>query len=270
MNILNEIVINKKREVEILKELIPIKHLERSEYYNKPVNLLSKILQERNNKVNIIAEFKRKSPSKGVINNFHDPLTVANLYLENGAVAMSILTDEKFFGGKKEDFAKVRSNLSIPLLRKDFIIDEYQVIESKAMGADVILLIAACLKPELTYRLTRLARSLNMDVLLELHDEDDLEHINEYVTLIGINNRSLKTFEVDINTSLVLGRKISESFIKISESGLNNAENIYRLMSSGFKGFLIGEYFMKKDKPGVILKNLIENVNKLLYKQKVK
>lgn len=263
MNILEEIVSFKIKEVEDLKVNVPIKQLEKRKFFNKDVISLSSLLKENANKVNIIAEFKRKSPSKGIINNSHDPLSVARSYADNGAVAISVLTDKKYFGGSLEDFEIIRDNIELPILRKDFIVDEYQIIESKAIGADVILLIAACLTIEKTYHLAKLARSINMDVLLEIHEEDELSHLNEFVTLVGVNNRNLKNFNIDINTSIILGDKIPNDFIKISESGLNNAENIRKLINCGYKGFLIGEYFMSNSNPGEVLRILIKDVKEL-------
>lgn len=263
MNILDEIINFKIKEVEDSKVSVPIKQLEKRKFFHKDVISLSKLLKENVNKVNIIAEFKRRSPSKGIINNSHDPLSVARSYADNGAIAISVLTDKKYFGGSLEDFEIIRGNIELPMLRKDFIIDEYQVVESKSIGADIILLIAACLTPQKTYLLAKLARTLGMDVLLEIHEEDELSHLNEFITLVGVNNRNLKTFNIDINTSIILGDKIPNDYIKISESGLNDAENIRKLINCGYKGFLIGEYFMCNSNPGEVLRTLIKNVKEL-------
>jgi len=207
----------------------------------------------------IIAEFKRRSPSKGIINDRTDVVEVTKAYAENGASCLSVLTDEHYFGGSNEDLIKARIN-AIPILRKDFIIDEYQITEARSIGADVILLIAACLTPGEVKRLAAFAKSLKLEVLLELHAEDELEHICEETEIIGINNRNLKTFEVDVERSLRMAERIPADKIKIAESGISSVENILLFKEHGFKGFLIGENFMKAQNPTIAFADFVKQL----------
>jgi indole-3-glycerol phosphate synthase len=178
---------------------------------------------------------------------------VTRAYFGYGASGISVLTDLEFFGGSLDDLTAARDN-TIPLLRKDFTIDEYQIVEAKAFGADVILLIAACLTPQEVKTLSATARGLGLEVLLELHDESELDHICETVDLVGVNNRNLKDFKVDLEHSVRLAQKIDDRFIKVAESGINDVKNIHYLKQYGFKGFLIGEYFMKQPSPMMAFK----------------
>jgi indole-3-glycerol phosphate synthase len=201
----------------------------------------------------IIAEFKRKSPSKGVINDRVDLLEVTKGYQDAGASAVSILTDEYFFGGDDQDVVRAREVLDIPILRKEFIIDEYQVHEAKALGADLILLIAACLTKEEVVRFSTVARSLGLEVLLELHDEDELGHVCETIDLVGINNRSLKTFDVNIARSLRMAGELPKDKLKVAESGIDDPAQVKLFRENGYSAFLIGENFMKTNDPGIAL-----------------
>jgi indole-3-glycerol phosphate synthase len=249
MNILEQIIEFKRSEVEKRKAEVSISELEKSSYFNrKPLSLKESL--QKGNKTGIIAEFKRRSPSKGNINDKADVVDVTMAYTENGASGLSVLTDENFFGGSNEDLIEARIN-EIPILRKDFIIDEYQITEAKSIGADVILLISACLTPAAVKRLAAFAKSLELEVLLELHDEKELEHICNETELIGINNRSLKTFEVNIEHSLKMAEKIPSDKIKIAESGINSVDDILLFKENGFQGFLIGELFMKEADPAI-------------------
>jgi indole-3-glycerol phosphate synthase len=247
MNILEQIVEQKRKEVEKRKVEMSIPELERSAYFNRNTLSLKQSLQ-KGDKTGIIAEFKRRSPSKGIINDKVSVIDVTTGYSENGASALSILTDKNFFGGKNSDLIEARAN-AIPILRKEFIIDEYQITEAKSIGADLILLIAASLTPKEVKHLAAFAKSLNLEVLLELHDEKELEHVCDETELIGINNRNLKTFEVNIERSLKMAEKIPDNKIKIAESGINSANDISLFKKNGFKGFLIGEAFMKEENP---------------------
>ena len=220
MNILDQIIQQKISEVEDRKKKVSISELEKGVYFDRATLSLKESLEKRNS-TGIIAEFKRRSPSKGVINDKADIIDVTTAYFESGASALSVLTDKNFFGGSDEDLVEARIN-QIPILRKDFIINEYQVTEAKSIGADVILLIAACLSPKEVKRLATFAKSLGLEVLLELHDERELEHICDETELIGINNRNLKTFEVNIEQSLIMGQKIPGDKIKIAESGISS------------------------------------------------
>lgn len=209
----------------------------------------------------IIAEFKRKSPSKGWINPDADVVQIVQSYEAGGAAAISCLTDEPFFGGSFDDFRKAREAINrIPLLRKDFILDEYQLYQSKAMGADVVLLIAACLTAEEIACFTAIAHELDMEVLVEIHEASELSSICPNADVIGINNRNLKTFVTDIRYSLDLASRIPDKFLKISESGLSRPETVIQLRQAGFQGFLMGENFMKTSEPGETLKGFIREL----------
>jgi len=208
----------------------------------------------------IIAEFKRKSPSLGWIRQELLPSDVVPDYQANGATAISILTDGPYFGGSLDYIAQMRQAIKIPILRKDFILDEYQVFEAKKIGADAILLIAACLTTDECQQLAYRAKELEMDVLLEIHEERDLEYICDGVTVVGINNRNLKIFKNDIQTSYQLAGLIPKEYIKISESGLKYASDLRHLREIGFRGFLIGEHFMKQKQPAKALKDLIQQL----------
>jgi len=258
MNILDKIVEHKRAEVSRNKLEISISELEKSFYFDRKVLSLKESL-EKGNRTGIIAEFKRRSPSKGVINDKADVIEVTTAYTENGASALSVLTDENFFGGNDEDLIGARIN-DIPVLRKDFIIDEYQVIEAKSIGADVILLIAACLTPTEVKRLAGFARSMGLEVLLELHDERELAHVCNETELIGINNRNLKTFDVNIEQSLLMAGKIPDDKIKIAESGISSVDDIMMFKENGFKGFLIGELFMKEADPTIAFAEFVNTM----------
>lgn len=260
MNILDQIIADKKVEVEQRKSLYPVKLLEQSTYFQgKPVSLKKYIRRE--DKVGIIAEFKRQSPSKGIINGSAKVEKTTIGYMQAGASGLSILTDTKYFGGKNEDLTTARSFNFCPILRKDFIIDEYQIIEAKSMGADVILLIAAALAPEEVQKLGVFARSLGLEVLLEVHSKEELEQsLNPNVDLLGVNNRNLSTFETTIQTSKELAELIPSEFLKVSESGISDPEAVVDLMSYGYEGFLIGEHFMTKGSPEKACRDFIKKV----------
>jgi len=253
MNILDTIIDRKKFEIAERKRDKSIGELENGPFFkNKTLSFGEFLLRE--DKTGIIAEFKRKSPSKGVINNTATVTEVTTAYAKYGASGISILTDEEFFGGSLNDL--LESTISeVPLLRKDFIIDEYQLIESKAFGAEVILLIAACLDKKKVKALAATAKDIGLNVLLEIHNEQELEHICNDVDVVGVNNRDLKTFVVDINNSLELAKQIPANVVKISESGIDNVASINLLKEHGFKGFLMGEKFMKEKNPGLAFQN---------------
>ncbi len=259
MNILDKIVENKRLEVEQRCKAVPLEHLISSASYNRiPISISTKLNKEGAS--GIIAEFKRKSPSKGIINDQVKPVDITTGYQEHGASAVSILTDEQFFGGHDLDLIACRPSLNIPILRKEFIIDPYQIHEAKAMGADLILLIAACLSPQEVISYSRLATSLGMEVLLELHDANELDHVCEEVQLVGINNRSLKTFDVNIERSLRMAAQLPSDKIKVAESGIDDPAQVRLFRDNGYKGFLIGENFMKTNNPALSLKSFIEKI----------
>ena len=248
MNILEKIVAHKKKEVAERKGLYPAKLLEQSIYFGTAAVSLKKYLL-RADKSGVIAEFKRRSPSKGGINPYASVERVSIGYMQAGASALSVLTDQQFFGGNNADLTEARKFNFCPILRKDFIVDEYQIVEAKSIGADVILLIAACLEKDQLTQLAKTAKSLGMEVLMEIHSEEELQKVNDAVDIIGVNNRNLKDFSVSIQTSIDLAEKIPSDFVRISESGISNAEAIFELRKAGFQGFLIGEYFMRDAEP---------------------
>ncbi len=262
MNILDTIKQHKIKEVAEKKALIPIKFLEKSIFFDTQGVSLKKYLNDPKH-VGIIAEFKRKSPSKGFINQYADPAKISLGYMQAGATALSVLTDVNFFGAKNDDLSTARRFNYCPILRKDFIVDAYQIYEAKSMGADVILLIAAILSPAQIASFTEVAHQLKMEVLLEIHNEKEwLENKNTPVDLLGINNRNLDTFEVDIENSEHLINLLPKEMTKIAESGINDVETIQRLKKMGFKGFLIGEYFMKDADPAQKCKEFIQELKK--------
>lgn len=260
MDILSEIVSNKRKEVEASKELYPVKLLENSLYYeSKPVSLKKYLLRE--DKSGIIAEIKRKSPSKGSINSHVSVERISIGYMQAGASGLSVLTDKNYFGGTPDDLKVARAYNFCPILRKDFMVDEYQVVEAKSIGADVILLIAAVLDKSEIEQLGGLAQSLGMEVLLEVHNQEELERsITDKVDLIGVNNRNLKTFETDVQTSYDLADQIPSEFVKVSESGIADPETIKQLKQYGYEGFLIGETFMKSGRPEKAAKEFIKQL----------
>ena len=258
-NILENIVKERKRTIKKLKQIISEEHWEMMPLFQKECVSLKKALSDRNNN-GIIAEFKRASPSKGIINDKVDVFDVVLDYEMNGATGLSILTEPLFFEGNNDDILIVADSITIPILRKDFIVDEYQLIETKALGADVVLLIAAVLTKLETQRFTKLAHELGMEVILEIHNEMESDWINDEIDIVGVNNRDLKTFTVDINRSIELSGKIPGDKIRISESGIDDVATIRHLQRYGFNGFLMGEKFMKEKDPGKAFKNFIEKL----------
>ena len=246
MSILREIILNKRKEIDFFKKNNPISEIEKSLFFDREVISLKKSLIEKSG---IISEFKRKSPSKPNINLDAEVLTITRGYEISNSSGLSILTDSKYFGGSNEDITLVRDEINIPILRKDFMLDEYQIIESKSLGADIILLIAACLSKEEVENLSRFAKSFNLQVILEIHSEDELSYLCDFIDVVGVNNRNLKKFETDINNSINLADMIPSGFLKISESGISTSKEIFQLKEYGYDGFLIGENFMKNDDP---------------------
>jgi indole-3-glycerol phosphate synthase len=262
MTILDKITAQKAIEVAAAKAHVSIQDLEKSDFFTRKTNSLVGSLSAENS-TGIIAEHKRKSPSKGVINDKLSVEEITQGYAQAGAACLSVLTDFEFFGGAKEDLQKARvANPTIPILRKDFMIDEYQIYEAKAWGADVILLIAACLSPEQIKNLSKKAHELGLEVLLEIHDEEELDRSPlGNVDIVGVNNRNLKNFaENNVNASLGLAEMIPANIIKISESCISQPETINLLKSVGYKGFLIGETFMKEANPGTKLAEFIAKI----------
>jgi indole-3-glycerol phosphate synthase len=258
MTILDNIIADKRKEVAERKQLLSISDLEETAGFGRTcLSLKQNLLTSESG---IIAEFKRKSPSKGWIHADADVKTITSGYSQNGASGISILTDLPYFGGTPADLVKARPNIACPVLRKDFMIDEYQLFEAKSYGADVALLIAAALTTEECKNLARQAKALGLETLLEIHNKQELSYISEYIDLVGVNNRNLKTFEVSIDASVELAKLIPNEFVKISESGISNTQIVRELKEIGYKGFLMGENFMKEENPAEALKNFIEKI----------
>jgi indole-3-glycerol phosphate synthase len=258
MDILERIVADKRIEVASKKKVLPLEYLKNAPLIGRTSYSLSDSLRQGSG---IIAEFKRRSPSRQVINHTSPVNEVVQAYESAGASGVSVLTDTQYFGGALDDLLKARSILTLPLLRKEFIIDPYQVVEAKAFGADAILLIAAILSPENAASLSVLANDLGMEVLLEVHDEEELYRSElSHVDMIGVNNRNLKTFEVDLETSRRISALIPEEKISVSESGISNPGAILELRNFGYRGFLIGENFMKTDDPGKAAREFLKRL----------
>lgn len=256
-NILDKIVLRKLEEVALAKQQVSVKELENHPNFGRTPHRFADFLLAPD-RTGIIAEFKKQSPSKGVINGNADVKEITKAYSLAGASALSVLTDTDFFGGKKEDLIQARSVNEIPILRKDFMIDEYQILEAKAWGADIILLIASILTPQQIVDFGKLAQSLGLSVLLEVHNLEELERsICPHLDAIGVNNRNLGDFTVDIQTSFDLVDKIPSDFLKISESAISQPQTIKELKAVGFQGFLIGENFMKTENPGLAIQEFV-------------
>jgi indole-3-glycerol phosphate synthase len=261
MNILDQIIEHKKREVEERKSLYPVKLLEQSIFFASQTISMKKYVQ-RPDKSGIIMEFKRKSPSKGIINAYASVEKTSIGYMQAGASAISVLTDKNFFGGSNDDLITARKFNFCPILRKDFTIDEYQIIEAKSIGADAILLIAAALEPKRLKALSLFAKSLGLEVLLEVHDKEEMEaNLESHADLIGVNNRSLKTFEVSIKVSKDVAPFIPKEAVKVSESGISSPETIIELKRHGYEGFLMGENFMKHSQPEKAAREFVDQLN---------
>ncbi len=259
MNILDQIIAQKKREVVLKKSLVSANQLQNTVLFNSRTTSLSKSVLH--SPFGIVAEHKRRSPSKATINHNLFLEDVVKGYEDAGASGISVLTDTNFFGGSLDDFLLAKACVKTPLLRKEFIVDEYQILESKAYGADAILLIAAVLTQSEIKTLAAFAHSIALEVLLEVHNQAELDKsLIPELDMIGVNNRNLKTFEVRLDTSLALVDKIPNNVVKISESGLHTAEDIKLLKSAGFNGFLMGEAFMKNNNPGAELATLLQQL----------
>lgn len=259
MNILEEIVAQKKVEVAENKVLQPVQALEKSIYFKSPKVSLSGYIK-RPDLSGVIAEFKRQSPSKGIINDEANVEKVSIGYMQAGASALSVLTDKKYFGGSNKDLMTARKFNFCPILRKDFIIDEYQIIEAKSIGADAILLIAAILTLDEAKQLTEFAHQLGLEVLLEIHDESELPYAELPVDVVGVNNRDLKAFKTSIENSIRIYDRLPADKVKISESGIHAVEDVKKLRAKGFDGFLIGENFMKQAEPELAARDFLKAI----------
>ena len=258
-DILSEIIANKRFEVDLQKQSISLEQLQNSLETTVKQRSLKEALKSSSS--GIIAEFKRRSPSKEWIHRKALAEDIVPGYVNAGASAVSILTDEKFFGGNLKDIKDARPLIDIPILRKDFIVDEYQLYQAKIIGADAVLLIAAALKKEELHALAAKAHELGLEVLLEIHSVEELKYINANMDVIGINNRNLGTFFTDVENSFRLAEQLPSDAVLVSESGISDPATVKRLQKAGFKGFLIGENFMKTDNPELALKSFIEDLS---------
>ncbi len=255
-NILNRIIEDKKLEVRQRKAETPVKRLEKCPYFSRDTVSLEKSLLKKKTS-GIIAEFKRMSPSAGRINRYADPVDITRGYVQAGASALSVLTDRKYFAGTRDDLMRVREVNRCPILRKDFVIDEYQVLEAKAIGADAILLIASVLGNSSIRELARQAHAVGLEVILEVHGPSELAYLNDWIDIVGVNNRDLNRMETDVQYSIDMAGMIPEDITMISESGIHDPETILFLKGLGYKGFLIGEYFMKQKNPAKACRKFI-------------
>lgn len=262
MNILDKIMAHKAKEVAERQAVCPVGDLTKSPLFERPTQSLTAALQ-RPGQAGIIAEHKRRSPSKGTINAQATVEEVTRGYVRAGAAALSVLTDAQFFGGKNEDLTTARRLSQCPILRKDFTIGEYQILEARSIGADAILLIAAVLSPAAVQKLSSFARSLGLETLLEIHDAHELGHICGTVDAVGVNNRNLADFSVNVQRSLDLAPLIPSGFVKISESGLSDPATVLELRAAGFEGFLMGEIFMKMEHPGAACGEFINRLHQV-------
>lgn len=259
MNVLEKIVEYKYKEVAERRELVPIKKLESSEHFTAPIVSLARYLK-RPDKAGIIAEIKRKSPSKGILNEYISVEKLSIGYMQAGASALSILTDTEFFGGSNDDLTTARKFNYCPILRKDFIVDEYQIVETRAIGADTILLIAGVLDAKQISEFSAFADSLGLEVLLEIHNLAELPNDLKNINIVGVNNRNLNDFTTDVNRSFEIAEQLPNETTKISESGLRDADTILNLKKAGFDGFLIGEAFMRTSRPEVACAELVQKL----------
>ncbi|MFC2112084.1 indole-3-glycerol phosphate synthase TrpC [Bacteroidota bacterium] len=258
--ILESIIENKRLEVAQRKSATPVERLESSPFFNRtPISLKKSLMSEHAS--GIIAEFKRKSPSAGWLKRNADPVDITRGYVHAGATALSVLTDRNFFAGTRDDLMRAREVNKCPILRKDFMIDPYQVLEAKAIGADVILLIASVLDNSSIREMAGQAHDMGLEVLLEIHESSELAYLNNWIDIVGVNNRNLKKMETDVQTSIDLAGMIPEQYLKISESGIHDPETIIFLKNLGYRGFLIGEYFMKHAKPEKSCRKFINKIN---------
>lgn len=264
MNILDKIIEHKYREVAERKSLYPVKLLEQSIYFSSPTVSLKKYVQ-RKDKSGIIAEIKRKSPSKGIINASVSIERTSIGYMQAGASALSILTDKEFFGGSSNDLTVARKFNFCPILRKDFVVDEYQIVEAKSIGADAILLIAAALPSKRLSELALFAKSLGLEILMEVHTAEELSaNKDAQVDLIGVNNRDLKTFTLSLDVSKKLASLMPKGKVLVSESGIDSPSDIIELRKFGYEGFLMGQSFMQHSRPEQAAKDFIRELNQLV------
>lgn len=260
LDILSEIIANKREEVAHQKERLPLSEIERRLATAADIPFYSMKDALESSKSGIIAEFKRRSPSKGWLFQSANVNEVTKAYESAGASVLSVLTDEKYFGGTMDDLRQATGGVKIPVMRKEFIVDEYQLFEAKLAGASAVLLIAAAITKEECKRFSELARQLRLEVLLELHDEQEVDHVGPLNKLVGINNRNLGSFVTDLQKSFRMVDLLPKEAVWISESGISDAGIVKELRDAGYRGFLIGEHFMRSGHPGESLKEFIDSV----------
>lgn len=258
-SILDNIVEQTRKDVLARKTLYPKELLMESAFFHSPTVSLASYVR-REDKSGIIAEFKRKSPSEQNIHLYADPEAVTIGYMQAGASALSVLTDGPFFGGSNKDLTVAREFNFCPILRKDFIVDPYQVIEARSIGADAILLIADILPAALAAELAALATSMDMEVLFELYDASGIDKLTQDMALVGVNNRDLKSFEVDLDRSEKLRERIPYDRVAVAESGMKQPQDVTRLRQAGYEGFLIGSHFMRSPEPALTCRQFIRNL----------
>ena len=260
---LDAILATTRTAVTANKSRVPVDELENQAMQHQPRGWAKTLRKQSARQPAIIAELKKASPSKGLIRADFDVAWLAERYAAGGAAVLSVLTDEPYFQGSLRNLELASAAVPLPCLRKDFTVDEYQIVEARSIGADVILLIAACLTPAEVRRLAVFARGLGLEVLLEIHNEEELAHICEETELVGVNNRDLKTFTVDIGRSIQLSRRIPAGKLLIAESGISGVQTILQMREAGFDGFLIGESFMKAEDPGAAFRQFVGELREL-------
>jgi indole-3-glycerol phosphate synthase len=262
MSLLENILENTRQDIALSKKIMPLGQLAGMPRFQRNCNSLWNALHREG--VNVIAEIKKASPSKGVIRKYFDHYTLAREYEENGAAAISMLTDKKYFQGNIQFISDIRTSVSLPILRKDFIVDSYQLAEAKAFGADAVLLIAAALEPKQLHDLYDEATELGLECLIEVHTEPELESLDlKKVKIVGINNRNLSDFTVDMNTTLHIAPKIPHGIVVVSESGISNRADVEYLSEHGIHAVLVGESLMRAESPGKALKSLLTPMRKI-------
>jgi indole-3-glycerol phosphate synthase len=261
MSILEEILENTRQEIAVSKKIMPLEQLREMPGFQRQCFSLAKALDRE--EVSIIAEIKKASPSKGIIRKDFDHYTLAREYTEYGASAISMLTDKKYFQGSIRFISDVRASVPVPILRKDFIVDSYQLTEAKALGADAVLLIAAALEPKQLHDLYAEAKELGLECLVEVHNEQELAALDlKQVRIVGINNRNLSDFTIDVTTTLRVAENIPKDIIIVSESGISNRADIEYLAAHGIHAVLVGESFMRAESPGKALQSLLTPIRK--------
>jgi indole-3-glycerol phosphate synthase len=262
MTILDQIIADTREELSRRKRDVPVSRLQGARYFSRsPLNFADALRSER---PSVIAEVKKASPSKGIIREEFEPAGIASAYEDSGAAAVSVLTEPLHFKGSLDDLASVRAAVDLPLLRKDFIVDAYQLFEARASGADAVLLIAAVLDKFHLHDLVQASRELGLATLVEVYETSEIDRIDfDEVSILGVNNRDLRSFEVDVDYSVRVFQHVPREIVRVSESGLSSAKQLFHLSTHGIDAVLIGETFLRADKPGDVLAQLRDEVAEL-------